>query len=237
MTRSQARQEIVAVLRDQLFNAAGNPQIRTTIVSYDDVAEVVLRHLQEAHVLVVADDECQPDVLDQTPALRLTEQSVIEYYGPESPMVILQGQAEEVAVDASTEGLGVDISTSPEALALVTRIFAIMRDIGAHQIEVDYSGSGDDGEINGLVILPTEADTVYRTRDTGDETRLADMIWDLTSAYHGGFVNNDGGQGNMSFIIDATMTPPESFSWTHGDNYTETTNYDYRFGHEPPLPS
>jgi hypothetical protein len=74
-----------------------------------------------------------------------------------------------------------------------------LREAGITLVECDYSGYGDDGQINEIVFEPRDADF--------DTDQLEDFFWEITQDNYGGFHNNDGGSGSIVWnIVDNKMT-------------------------------
>jgi len=117
-------------------------------------------------------------------------------------------------------------------------VMNILRDHGIKYALVEYDGSGDSGQINAVTAYgptcpqaPEDSYTYHDHEmafpdvkvtlpdDDGAQTiaaMLEDYAWDLITSYHGGFENNDGGQGHIVFD-----TTDDSIVFEHGDNVVE----------------
>lgn len=69
-----------------------------------------------------------------------------------------------------------------------------LREAGIILVDCDYSGYGDDGQIND--ITPTGGELSKDLKD-----RLEDFFWDITQDHYEGFHNNDGGCGTITWQI------------------------------------
>jgi hypothetical protein len=77
-------------------------------------------------------------------------------------------------------------------------------------LTVTYSGGGDSGDLNGIF------------EETGDiiPTNVEDFCYNILARYHGGFENNEGGQGRIIFNLNDDVITIE-----HTDNLErEETN-------------
>ena len=70
-------------------------------------------------------------------------------------------------------------------------------------LTVTYSGGGDSGDLNGMF------------EETGDTipTNVEDFCYNILARYHGGFENNEGGQGSIIFDLNNDLITIE-----HTDN-------------------
>lgn len=98
------------------------------------------------------------------------------------------------------------------------KLLTKFREIGVSQIEVYYSGYGDSGQLDGINVTPNnptlddiEFDSItYPWRPTEGVQRslndaLQDFVWEEITKRYGGFENNDGGQGELTWDITDNM--------------------------------
>jgi hypothetical protein len=87
--------------------------------------------------------------------------------------------------------------------------------------KVNYSGSGDSGDIDSFNVYYDGEDSIYIQEDINKHfdvdtvNSLFSHAWRVIDEEEPGFVNNDGGYGEIE--ISATK-----FSWNHYNYYTET---------------
>jgi hypothetical protein len=90
-------------------------------------------------------------------------------------------------------------------------------------IVIEYNGSGDSGNIERVSWYDGDG---AESPPSPSQDRVERAFWDLLVDMHGGWENNDGGQGEITIDFDRGIV-----DWTHGDNYTETstTSHDGTF--------
>jgi hypothetical protein len=131
-----------------------------------------------------------------------------------------------------------------------TVIFDALKELGIEWLVVGYSGSGDSGQIDGMYLddsYQTEANLtkevgwaevnrVYQptsdggwspiTTTTVKSSPLSELVeafcYDALEEKHGGWENNDGGEG--TFIFDVAE---REVTWEHREFYTESNEYTY----------
>jgi len=86
--------------------------------------------------------------------------------------------------------------------------------------KINYSGSGDSGDIDSFNVYYDKdgsyvSDKIESHFDSDTSTAAYSLAWRVIDEEEGGFVNDDGGYGEMQ--ISATK-----FSWEHYNYYTET---------------
>jgi hypothetical protein len=86
--------------------------------------------------------------------------------------------------------------------------------------KINYSGSGDSGDIDSINLYYDKDGSYVSDRmeshfDSGNSTAAYALAWTVIGEEEPGFVNNDGGYGEM--VISATK-----FSWEHYNYFTET---------------
>jgi hypothetical protein len=71
----------------------------------------------------------------------------------------------------------------------------VLKGLGVKEVDVSYSGSGDEGYVNGVVLTPTI--------EGFDDSRLQDLLYDyLDPAHVGDWVNNEGGFGEIKISLE-----------------------------------
>jgi len=104
----------------------------------------------------------------------------------------------------------------PQAINDLKRdLLAAMRASGVVTVRVEYSGSGDDGCIDCIVLEPKAAQG-----DAGKAvTELAERLTEaLIEHYHDGYENNDGGAGVVTAGAEAG-----TIEYERTDYYTDST--------------
>ena len=124
-------------------------------------------------------------------------------------------------------------------------LMAALRELTLEKIEVVYSGSGDSGGPDDVVVTPeslapavastqvaflepvsTRKDDAWtyelHQRSCSLREALQDfaMVW--LSQQHGGWENNDGGEGRMTVDVQA-----DTFTLEHVEFYTESSHHAY----------
>lgn len=108
------------------------------------------------------------------------------------------------------------------------KLLARFREIGVSQIEVYYSGYGDSGQLDDITTTPAkvplreiEFDTITYPWRPGEVIQrnlgeaFEDFIWDEITSRYGGFENNDGGQGELTWdIVNDTINLDHSWNIT-----------------------
>lgn len=125
------------------------------------------------------------------------------------------------------------------------RLMAALAGLGAESATIDYVGGGDSGEVSSLTVSPSDLraslqqatvvmrcvrgewrDGQYHHWPEDQSVPLAQALTDFTldwiNSEHGGWENNDGGQGSVTILV-----ADNSFSQEHTEFYTESTCYDY----------
>jgi hypothetical protein len=72
----------------------------------------------------------------------------------------------------------------------------VLKGLGVKKVDVSYSGSGDEGYVNEVVLTPTLGPEF-------DDVRLQDLLYDyLDPAHVGDWVNNEGGFGEITIDLE-----------------------------------
>lgn len=107
-----------------------------------------------------------------------------------------------------------------------TKLLKKFQEIDVSQIEVVYSGYGDSGQLDDITITPLkvslreiEFDSITHPWRPDEVIKrnlreaLEDFVWDEITSRYGGFENNDGGQGELTWdITDNTITLDHSWN-------------------------
>jgi hypothetical protein len=91
-------------------------------------------------------------------------------------------------------------------------LFVELRALGITNIEVQYEGYGDSGNVEDVVVTP---DTVTLTEEL--RRRVEDFGWDFAYALSPGFENNEGGYGELTWSLEA-----DKIDVSHSSRYIET---------------
>ena len=93
-----------------------------------------------------------------------------------------------------------------------------LRALGVTSIEVQYEGYGDSGNIEDVVVTP---DTISLSEEL--RRRVEDFGWDFAYALCPGFENNEGGYGELTWVL-AT----DNIDVSHSNRYiaTNTTEHE-----------
>lgn len=84
-------------------------------------------------------------------------------------------------------------------------------------VSASYSGCGDSGQIDG-VDFRTADNRVVTSDIPGDlRNEVENFLYDALEFRHGGWENNDGGEGEFCWVLAANY-----MEHTHRDFYTET---------------
>ena|SRR4249920_2826641 len=99
------------------------------------------------------------------------------------------------------------------------RQILILKGMGVKKVDVAYSGSGDEGYVNDVVLTPPVIPEF-------NSSRLADTLYDyLDPAHVGDWVNNEGGFGEISIDLETgKVTGNVSFYQTTVSSETKLTD-------------
>ena len=92
-----------------------------------------------------------------------------------------------------------------------------LRALGVRSIEVQYEGYGDSGNIEDVVVTP---DTISLSEEL--RRRVEDFGWDFAYALSPGFENNEGGYGELTWVL-AT----DNIDVSHSNRYIETKTTEH----------
>ncbi len=99
----------------------------------------------------------------------------------------------------------------------------VIKDHNISNIEVDYSGGGDDGCLDEVRYEDIDGNKVDVKLDGDVEAEWDDLLYNMLSEnIEWDWINNDGGHGQM--IIDCTKTP-----WDVKINHTQRVTEDHYY--------
>ncbi len=95
-----------------------------------------------------------------------------------------------------------------------TNLLADLCARGVEEVEAQYDGYGDSGNVNSVAVRP-------KLVDIGDiEARLMDFVWDVAYGLHPGFEINEGGEGTLTWNVTEDRIDVD-----HASFYTERDEY------------
>lgn len=116
-------------------------------------------------------------------------------------------------------------------------IFEALGATGVHGVTVDYDGSGDSGQIDGIegwdangqrIPLPMEPKLHLPPDDPGQpvnlEAALEDLAWNYLESLYRGWENNDGACGTFVFDVSARTITLE-----HNERFTDVNTFKHVF--------
>ena len=90
-----------------------------------------------------------------------------------------------------------------------TRLLAELRALGATELEAEYDGYGDSGNVEDITTVPV-LPNIYAMPGLGN------FLWSVVYAEHPGFENNEGGGGTVTWDLAA-----DRIDLDHYDNVVE----------------
>ena len=102
---------------------------------------------------------------------------------------------------------------------VVTRVALLseLRAVGVTKIEVQYEGYGDSGNIEDVVVTP---DTISLSEEL--RRRVEDFGWDFAYVLSFGFENNEGGYGELTWVLET-----DKIDVSHSNRYIETKTTEH----------
>ena len=92
-----------------------------------------------------------------------------------------------------------------------------LRALGVTSIEVQYEGYGDSGNVEDVVVTP---DAITLTEEL--RRRVEDFGWDFAYALSPGFENNEGGYGELTWVLET-----DKIDVSHSNRYIETKTTEH----------
>ena len=121
-------------------------------------------------------------------------------------------------------------------------LFTALSEAGIKLVVVDYDGSGDSGQLEGLTAidgqdreteLPEASVAIQEARfEQADPVAmtyslrqlLEQLAWRFLDQTHGGWENDDGGYGEVTFTV-----ADQSITLDHNERFTCSNNYTHQF--------
>jgi hypothetical protein len=95
----------------------------------------------------------------------------------------------------ATGGINMRIRADEEIRRELREQLLVLKGLGVKTVDVSYSGSGDEGYVNGVILTPK--------LENFDDGRLQDLLYDyLDPAHVGDWVNNEGGFGEIQISLE-----------------------------------
>ncbi|WP_419738658.1 DUF6878 family protein [Ruegeria sp.] len=95
-------------------------------------------------------------------------------------------------------------------------LLAALRALGVQEIEGQYDGYADSGNVQGIAVTPVGVTL------GGLENRLEDFIWGMAHDLHPGFEINDGGEGALIWNV-----VEDRIDVAHAELYTARNEYSH----------
>ena len=92
-----------------------------------------------------------------------------------------------------------------------------LRGLGVTGLDVQYEGYGDSGNVEEVVVTP---DTITLTEEL--RRRVEDFGWDFAYALSPGFENNEGGYGELTWVLET-----DKIDVSHSNRYIETNTTEH----------
>lgn len=123
---------------------------------------------------------------------------------------------------------------APPVAADKDAFIAALRALGIASVQIEYNGYGDEGGVETITavtadnsevdlkphqITPPEADAPISLHEA-----LEEFAWTAVQYFHGGFHNNEGGNGTVTIHTDTGTVKIE-----HNDNVVETLYSENEF--------
>lgn len=238
MNRIELTNAISTVIQQAIIGPEG-----TGPITYGQIANDVITKLLQMNVLVLS-DASPLDPLDIAPGATLPQiQEVRPLPSSERILALLNGPApdDEDAPDGYAEDIQDPGELPAEAglRAAWLRMMSVMQSHGIEHIQLNFSGGGDDGAVDGHLVDPagTNTDAIFVERVEGATpphcssvgniciTDFAEgLYWQINEVCgHDGWYNNAGGHGDITFYASGRI------NLDHNENYEESRLYPYAF--------
>ena len=94
-----------------------------------------------------------------------------------------------------------------------SKVLLKLKDLGVKSIRINFSGSGDSGDIDDVEYTDMNGTSSWSNNYIGPDTtneldaEISDLFYDFVdeqACRHGDWVNNEGGYGTMIIYVDGT---------------------------------
>ena len=104
-----------------------------------------------------------------------------------------------------------------ETAAARIALLAELKAAGITQVDANYDGCGDSGNVDYTSFKP---EGIKPSDDLA--MRLCDFLWSVAYNLYPGFENNDGGCGDIIWVIETDVIDVE-----HQERFTDYNNYSH----------
>ena len=113
-------------------------------------------------------------------------------------------------------------------------LLAALAALNITEVSIRYEGGGDSGDVMEILVTPEEKLPLLETeqvhfhtvlaeyRDGHSQYQLSESSVSLDSAHHGGWENNEGGDGTITIHVTEGR-----FQLAHSECYVERNDYAY----------
>lgn len=91
-----------------------------------------------------------------------------------------------------------------------------LRALGITQLDAEYDGYGDEGNVHDWTLTPDKTDDATRAATGLLTEKISDFIWEIPYSQHSGFENNDGAFGSVSWNLET-----DKIHLTHHCRFTD----------------
>jgi hypothetical protein len=128
--------------------------------------------------------------------------------------------------------LAADAKALSEANAINKHaVFAALSATSITRVTVTFDGAGDSGQINDITAKAGEAEATlpdveiqFDNRQVSLSDAIEHLCFDYLSQEHGGWENNDGGQGEFTFDVGE-----RTIELDFDQFYTDSAHYSHTF--------
>ena len=114
-------------------------------------------------------------------------------------------------------------TTDPKHLRAKSLIVNAMKQAGISTAVIEYSGSGDSGNVDDVTFTPeVDARVTIEDEDVSLNEAVRDFANELIDSEHSGYENDDGGSGTITINAETNLV-----TWEHLDYYTESDRSEY----------
>ncbi|MDP3858930.1 MAG: hypothetical protein Q8Q73_14335 [Stagnimonas sp.] len=120
-----------------------------------------------------------------------------------------------------------------DILATEPALRAELSTLGISDVQADYDGVGDSGQIEDIRYLDASEPGRFIPVDTSTGRRVEDLLYALLNLRHGGWENNEGAYGSFRWhLADGTLEHDHNARFT---DYSTSTHdgFEVAIGDEP----